>query len=298
MCETQQPLIYGINAHGGHARYMAVPAGAVVPLPDELSFEAGAAISCGTGTAWGGLRRAGLKGDQTIAIFGQGPVGLAGTQLAAAMGARVIALDISEERLAQAKKLGAAHTINPQAIDPIAAIRDLTGGRGAHCSLEAAGASEARIQAIRSVRRWGTCALVGVGGSVTIEVAPDLLQKQVTVVGSWTFSSVGQQECARFAAERKLPIDAIFTNRWRLDQAQRAYEVCDSQSSGKGVILLNWKSRSDFRLQPLDAEWSSVSARSTPPAQAASGTLNPESRMMRSDDSISRVRTARTLSSP
>ena len=82
-----------------HARLKVCPARTLVPLPDELSFETGAAISCGTGTAWGALHRLGLQGDHTIAIFGQGPVGLSATQLAAAMGARVIALDVSEERL-------------------------------------------------------------------------------------------------------------------------------------------------------------------------------------------------------
>src|ERR1700730_13631390 len=63
----------------------------------------GVAVSCGTGTAWGGWDRLGLRGSETIAIFGQGAVGLSGTQLAPAMGARVIALDIDSARLNRAK---------------------------------------------------------------------------------------------------------------------------------------------------------------------------------------------------
>ena len=78
---------------------MKVFAHTLVKLPDELSFKTGAAISCGTGTAYGALKRLNLAGDETIAIFGQGPVGLGATQLAKAMGARVIALDIGKERL-------------------------------------------------------------------------------------------------------------------------------------------------------------------------------------------------------
>src|SRR5579871_1025752 len=92
LCQEEPVLVYGNNAHGGHARYLKVPAFTLVPLPDELSFTAGAAISCGTGTAYGALRRLNLSGNDTIALFGQGPVGLSATQLAAAMGARVIAL--------------------------------------------------------------------------------------------------------------------------------------------------------------------------------------------------------------
>src|SRR2546428_10085363 len=108
-------VAYGISGHGGHADYLKVPASTLVPLPDELSYAAGAAISCGTGTAYGALRRMQASGRDTIAIFGQGPVGLSATQLAVAMGARVIALDISAERLARAKEFGAAATANPQA---------------------------------------------------------------------------------------------------------------------------------------------------------------------------------------
>src|SRR5207248_2122136 len=82
-----------------------------------LLRETGAAISCGTGTAYGALRRMNLSGRDTIAIFGQGPVGLSATQLAVAMGARVIALDVGTERLARAKEFGAAEAVNPQTHD-------------------------------------------------------------------------------------------------------------------------------------------------------------------------------------
>ena len=93
----------------------------LVPLPDALSFETGAAISCGTGTAYGALKRVNLQGGETIAIFGQGPVGLSATQLAAAMGARVIALDISAERRQLAREFGAHEVIDARSNDPVAA---------------------------------------------------------------------------------------------------------------------------------------------------------------------------------
>jgi len=101
MCEAGA-AVYGVTAHGGHASYMMVPASSVMPLPAELSFSAGAAISCGTGTDFVALVRLGLTTRDTVAIFGQGPVGLPATQLAHAMGARVIAVDISADRAARA----------------------------------------------------------------------------------------------------------------------------------------------------------------------------------------------------
>src|SRR5713101_8597743 len=149
-------IAYGISGHGGHADYLKVPASTLVPLPDELSFETGAAISCGTGTAFGALRRMNLSGRDTIAIIGQGAVGLSATQLAAAMGARVVALDVSAERLARAKAFGADVLVDPKATDPIAAIKDLTHGEGTDLALDCSASPEARIAAVRSARAWGT----------------------------------------------------------------------------------------------------------------------------------------------
>ncbi len=229
--------VYGSGGHGGHARYMKVPVTTLVPLPDALSFVTGAAISCGTGTAWGALKRVQLQGGETIAIFGQGPVGLSATQLAVVMGARVIAIDVAPERRALAREFGAHEVLDPAAGDVVAAIRDLTHGEGAHKTLDASSAPEARAAAVRAVRAWGTACFVGERGQVTLDVSPDLLRRQVTLVGSWTFSRQGQAECAEFVADRGVDVERLFTHRWRLEQAREAYELFDTQTTGKGVIL-------------------------------------------------------------
>src|SRR5579872_633824 len=106
LCIEGVKTIFGVTGNGAHARYLKCPADTLVHLPDELSFETGAAISCGTGTAWAALHRLGLGGQHTIAVFGQGPVGLSATQLAAVFGARVIAIDIGRERLETARGFG------------------------------------------------------------------------------------------------------------------------------------------------------------------------------------------------
>ena len=240
LCVEGVAEVYGITGNGGHAKYMKAPARTLVELPEALSFETGAAIACGTGTAWGALQRLGLQGDHTIAIFGQGPVGLSATQLAAHMGARVIALDTSDERLARAKGMGADLLINPaQTENVVQAIRDATHGLGAHASLDASSSPQARAQAVRCVRTWGKACFVGEGDTVTLDVSNDMLRRQVTLIGSWTFSTVGQAECAQYIADRGVKVDDLFTHRWRLDQAEEAYRLFDTQTSGKGVILPN-----------------------------------------------------------
>ena len=237
MC-LQGTVVYGSGGHGAHAKYMKVPVSTLVPLPDALSFEVGAAIACGTGTAYGALHRIDLRGDETIAIFGQGPVGLAGTQLAAAMGARVIALDPSPERRALAAEFGADEVLDPMGNDVVAAIRDLTHGEGAHKTLDCSSSPQARAQSVRAVRTWGTACFVGEGGDVTLEVSPDMLRRQVTLVASWTFSKMGQADCAEFIADRKIAAERIFTHRWKLDQAKDAYALFDTQTTGKGVFVM------------------------------------------------------------
>jgi threonine dehydrogenase-like Zn-dependent dehydrogenase len=238
MCSSGS-VVYGMTGHGAHAPYMKVPAHTLLALPDELSFATGAAISCGTGTAYQALRRMNLAGGDTIAVVGQGPVGLSATQLAVAMGARVIALDVSAERLKRAKEFGADALIDPKAEDAVTAIKTLTHGVGADLTLDTSGASDGRSIAVRGTRPWGTACFVGEGGNVTLDVSPDMLRKQLTIIGSWTFSKVIQSDCARFIADHKIDVEHLFTNRWRLDQADEAYRLFDKQTSGKGVFLID-----------------------------------------------------------
>jgi len=236
MCDAGS-TVFGVTGNGAHAQYMKVPADTLVALPDDLSFKAGAAISCGTGTAWGGLERLGLRGSDTIAIFGQGPVGLSATQLAAAMGARVIALDIDEARLTRSKEFAADATINPKEGHAVTAIKHLTHGRGADCTLDCTGTAQARSAAIKSARKWGRVVFLGEGGDVTIDVSTDMLRKQLSVFGSWTFSKNGQADCARFISERKIDVDQLFTHEWPIEQADEAYRLFDTQTTGKGVLI-------------------------------------------------------------
>jgi threonine dehydrogenase-like Zn-dependent dehydrogenase len=238
LCQEVPVKVYGNNAHGGHAKYLKVPANTLVPLSEALSFTAGAAISCGSGTAYGALRRLNLSGRDTIAIFGQGPVGLAGTQFAKAMGARVIALDTNAQRLERAREFGADDVVNPGSNDPVAAIKDLTHGKHADLTLDTSANPDARLQAIRSTKVWGTMCFVGEGNDVSIEVSPHLLRRQMTLIASWTFSTTIQAECAQFCIDRKIDVDRLFTHRWSLDQAEEAYQLFDRQSDGKGVFLI------------------------------------------------------------
>ena len=236
LCEPVTRITYSSNAHGAHAPYMKVAADTLVPLDESLSFEAGAAIACGTGTAWGALERLQPRGDETIAVFGQGPVGLSATLLASTRGSRVIAIDLDANRLDLAKRFGAAECINAKTADVTQALRELTGGRGVEMVVETSGSPAAGQAGLNATAVWGKVCMVGVGGKVTVETQA-LLDRQVTVMTSYTMSTVGQKACADFVVARNLNLDSLFTHRWRLDQADEAYRLFDAQSSGKGVFL-------------------------------------------------------------
>lgn len=238
-CPNARTVFGGLDGHGGHADFMKVPAHALIKLPDSLSYKTGAAISCGTGTAFGAIKRVGLSADETVAVFGQGPVGLSATMLAKAFGARVIAVDVEPSRLEMAKEFGADDVINSAEHDPVIAIRELTrNGAGADKSIECSANASVRRQAVQAVRPWGTACMVGVFGPIELD-SEELIQLRKTVVGSLTFSKNQQEECALFVAERGLDVESLFTNEFRLDDAEKAYELFDQRKIGKGVFIFN-----------------------------------------------------------
>ena len=150
------------------------------------------------------------------------------------MGARVMAVETNAQRRALAKQFGADEAID--APDAEKALKEMTHGEGVDLALDCTGIAAARLAAVRSAKTWGTVCFVGEGGDVTLDVSRDLLRKQLTLIGSWTFSAMGQAECARFVADNNIGLERIFSHRWKLPQADEAYRLFDSQSTGKGVI--------------------------------------------------------------
>jgi threonine dehydrogenase-like Zn-dependent dehydrogenase len=65
-----------------------------------------------------------------------------------------------------------------------------------------------------------------------------MLRKQLTIIGSWTFSAMGLAECARYIADNRIRLEKIFSHRWKLEQADEAYRMFDTQATGKGVFLM------------------------------------------------------------
>lgn len=237
LCLTGKHRVCATHRDGGHSDYMVVEPYMCVPMPDELGFPEGAALSCGTGTAYQALKRLKVSGLDTLAVFGQGPVGLSATLLGTVMGARVIAVDPDKDRLELARNNGAYVTIDPTEQDPESTIHDLTHGEGADAALDATGIGPVRRQMIRSVRVWGRACLVGEGGEMTVEPTPDIIHRHLDLLGSWTFSTHILSEAAHWVIDRNIPLGDIITHRFPLQEAEKAYRLFENGSTGKVVFV-------------------------------------------------------------
>jgi threonine dehydrogenase-like Zn-dependent dehydrogenase len=236
---TGKRLYYGGSMHGGHGDFMVAHQTTCVKMPDEVSYEVGAYLACGATTAYAALKKLDVSGRDTLAIFGQGPVGLAGVMFAKEMGARVIAVDLDKDRLKMATDAGAWKTIDNSDGTAVQQIKDLTGGEGADATLEAVGAHATRVAAAESTRIFGRSCLVGEGGEVTYQPTPHIIHRHLTLIGSWTFSTFGLEEAAQFVADRKVPLESLITNACDIEDAPEAYTAFDSGAPGKFVI--SWK---------------------------------------------------------
>ena len=189
ICADGLALGFEPDAPGAFAEQVAVPAADynLVHLPDRLTPSAAAVLGCRYMTAYHALAdRASLVGGDWLAVHGCGGVGLSAVQLGSALGARVLAVDPSENARERAKALGARTTLDPTVRDPVESIRERTGG--ADVSVDALGIAETCRNSIRCLRPRGTHVQVGLTtdderGSVALPT--DWMTRwEITFVGS------------------------------------------------------------------------------------------------------------------
>src|SRR3954451_10090284 len=164
-CTSPVRAAHGWQRDGGHAEYLLAEEVTCILLPEPLSYVDGALVSCGFGTAYEGLLRLQLSGQDRLLITGLGPVGLAAAMLGRALGAGpIIATDIAPEGRKMAEDLGLVDQTLPADEPAGPAIAELTGGRGCEASIDCSGNGAARVVALENTRTWGRCAFVGEGG--------------------------------------------------------------------------------------------------------------------------------------
>jgi len=155
LCDDMEFL--GLTHDGGYARYAAIRNADFncIMLPDSIDALSAAAIGCRYMTAFHAVTRQGrMAAGQWVAVHGAGGVGLSAVQIAAALGGRVIAVDLADAKLEKARAEGALHTVNAGTQDAVAAIRDITGG-GADLAIGGLGVASLVESAVLSLRKGG-----------------------------------------------------------------------------------------------------------------------------------------------
>jgi (R,R)-butanediol dehydrogenase / meso-butanediol dehydrogenase / diacetyl reductase len=174
--------LHGYNRNGGLAEYTVVRRSMAHRLPAGMTPMQGALIEP-LAIAWHTANRCRLEAGQTAVIHGAGPIGIGVFLTLKQRGVDVIVVDPSPLRRKVLEGLGARVTLDPTACDPVAAIRDLTGGRGAHASVDAAGVPAAFRAMLHGTRVDGTAVVVAIH-HIPVVVPPfDLLMPEVNVTG-------------------------------------------------------------------------------------------------------------------
>ena len=201
LCESQHCSGYSVN--GSFAEYAIGSAAYVARLPERCDFAEMAPILCAGVTTYKGIKETEAKPGEWIAISGIGGLGHVAIQYARAMGLHVAALDVAEEKLALARKLGAEVVVDAALPDAAAQLVKLTGG-GAHGVLVTAVSPPAFSQALQLVRRKGTVSLVGLPPGNFATPIFDVVLKRITLRGSIVGTRKDLAEAVQFAAEGKV----------------------------------------------------------------------------------------------
>jgi propanol-preferring alcohol dehydrogenase len=201
LCETQHDSGYSVD--GSFAEYAIGSAAYVARLPANADFVAMAPILCAGVTTYKGIKETEARPGEWIAISGIGGLGHVAIQYAKAMGLHVVALDVTDEKLALARGLGAELAINARAPDAIAQVLKQTGG-GAHGVLVTAVSPPAFSQALQFVRRKGTVSLVGLPPGDFATPIFDVVLKRITLRGSIVGTRKDLAEAIEFASEGKV----------------------------------------------------------------------------------------------
>jgi S-(hydroxymethyl)glutathione dehydrogenase/alcohol dehydrogenase len=235
--------LYHYSYLSAFAERCIVPEGCCVRVRDDVPFEVAALVGCAVMTGYGAaVKRAAVREGDVVAIFGAGGVGLSAVMGARLAGAQsVVAVDPVPFKRETALELGATHALDPSSEDVVAALADLTGGRGADAALDTAGVPGIVAQAYAAVRRGGIVVAVGLPAEgLTADLpASDLPREEKVITGSFYGSCDPQLDMPQVVdlfMEDKLPLDRLVTRTYPLEKLNEAFAAMNSGEVARAVI--------------------------------------------------------------
>lgn len=230
LCEDYD--YYGSRRDGALAEYVSVKEANLLKVPGNVSYEDAATLDpCGN--AFHGLHQAGFKAGDSVCVVGAGPIGLFAAQIAHLNGAsQVIAVDVWDEKLEIAKKVGADVVINSKKEDPVEAVHNATGGKGANIVIDFSGVPTAQKQAIMMASKMGKVVFLGIshkGLDLSEKEVDTIMRGQLSVIGSWNsftapYPGVDWTESLDMFANKGMTAKDIISHRLPLDEAPAVFD--------------------------------------------------------------------------
>jgi L-iditol 2-dehydrogenase len=235
-----QRKVIGCQSTGAYARLMTVPAERVLPIPDAVSFEAGATVEpLAVGVR--GIRRAHLEEGEGVLVFGAGTIGLLTAEVAQASGADTLAIaDLSAFRLKVAEEMGIPETIQVPSQDLKERIRTIFGPGGPDLLVDCVGGeADAFDDALRLARPGTRILAVGIFAQpVTVPHLVNLVEHELAVIGTSIYQREDFEEAIELLAEKKVDPEPIITHRFPLDRVSEAFALTSQPDAEFVKILL------------------------------------------------------------
>ena len=232
-----------IYSMAAHAEYSVIPSTSVFKIPETLDYDKSAILGCAIMTAYGACKNASLKPAETIAVFGTGGVGINVVQIATRVfRTDVIAIDLNDEKLDYAKRIGAIGTVNPKREDLVKSILDMTNGKGVDAAIEVIGVRDTIDAAIKSVRSGGRAVLVGLsskGSEANFEIN-SVVRRGVKIIGSYGGKPrIDMPEVIALASKGIINIEDAVSTTYKLEEINSAFEKLEKGGIiGRAIIKM------------------------------------------------------------
>ena len=230
----------GFTTNGGLAEYAVNHVNTVFRIPDNVSYEEAVVVMTSGSPLYGLERAGGYFAGETVAVLGPGPIGLMAVQLVKALGAvRVILTGTRASRLALGKELGADVIVNSREQDPVMAVREATGGRGADVTVECAGADDTLDQSIKMTKPGGRVILVAFyHGPVTADVA-DAVRRNLTIYTERGEGGTSVGRALALLAAGRIKAKPLVTHTFPLTEVHAGFDVVEKRTGDPIKVIFH-----------------------------------------------------------
>ena len=240
ICEKQ--TMVGNHRDGGFAEYISVPASDIFGLPEPIPLQEGAIISDAISTPYHAVvNRGRVQPGETVLVVGCGGVGLSLVQMASVAGGNVIAVDVFDEKLEQAKRFGAGEVINSKKVESLSkAVKKLTGG-GADIAFEVIGYPPTIEEAFKAVRWGGRVVVVGYSHEDVKLNAGRIMFCEIEIKGSLGCGLQDYPRIIEMARHGKLKIKELVTHRYKLEQINEGFKTMEKGDPGliRSIVVMD-----------------------------------------------------------